>query len=62
VRPAPGRYVPECAPDAWAISVPIRPRDGEHRLFIPFIFADPALFSLLVRPHHGINGGAKETP
>jgi hypothetical protein len=38
------------------------PRSVDHRLLIHFIFADSALSACLVRPHHGINGGAQEAP
>jgi len=30
--------------------------------FHPVYLRQPGTFSLLVRPNHGINGGAKETP
>ena len=42
-------------PDFFAVDPADQP---DHRLLIPFIFADLALFPCLVAPHHRITGGA----
>jgi hypothetical protein len=54
---AKGQKCRECRPAAGHLRAD--PADyPNHRLLIPFIFADPAVFPCLVAPHHGITGGA----